>query len=120
MNKYNKEPGGISLQEYVDSVMNDPKQGMLYKEQIILDFNEYKKQLEDLLAKRIKPSSVVGTGYKNPRKAAIEWLEQCIAEYQSIINGTATHSVIKANYEYHLRTRSRISHETNTQEAHRR
>ena len=87
MNEYiKKEPWEMTLQEYVDSIMNDPTQRSLYKENIIADLKEYIQQLEDLLAKRIQPSSVVGTGYINPRKVAIEWLEQCIAEYRSIIN----------------------------------
>ena len=108
----------MTLQEYADSIMNDPTQRSLYKENIIADLKEYIQRLEDLLAKRIKPSSVVGTGYINPRKVAIEWLGQCIAEYRSIINGTTIHSVIKANYESHLRTKSRELHETHTPEAY--
>lgn len=118
MNKYVKEPWEMTLQEYADSIMNDPTQRSLYKKNIVIDFNEYKQHLKDLLAKRIKPSDIVGTGYINPRKVAIEWLEKRIAEYQSIINGTAIHCVIKSNYEYHLRARSRTLNEINTPKSH--
>ena len=105
----------MTLYEYADSIMNDPTQRSLYKENILKDFNEYKQRLDDLLYNRIKPSAVVGTGYINPRKVAIEWLEQCIAEYQSIIDGTDIHSVIKANYKF---LRSRMLNENNTQKAY--
>ena len=108
----------MTLEEYAKTIYIDSTQRSLYKENIIKDFNEYKQHLQDLLAKKIKPSSVVGTGYVNPRKVAIEWLEQCISEYQSIIDGTTVHSVIKANYEYYLRTRSQMIHETYTPKAH--
>ena len=60
--------------------------------------------LKDLIAKKIKPSTVIGSGYKNPLKVAIEWLEERTKEYQAIVDGTTIHSVIKANYESHIRT----------------
>jgi len=93
----------MTLQEYADSIYGDPTQGILYKENIAADLEKYKQTLNNLLTKKIKPSSVIGTGYKNPRIAAIEWLEQCIEEYQAIVDGTTIHSVIKANHGYHIR-----------------
>ena len=102
--KCEKEPWEMTLQEYADSIYNDPTQRLLYKENIIADLKQYKQTLDNLLAKRIKPSSVIGTGYKNPRMAAIEWLEQCIEEHQAIVDGTIIHPVVKANYDSHIRT----------------
>ena len=73
------------------------------KENNIKELEEFKQTLADLLIKKIKPSKVIGTGYKYPRKVAIEWLEQRIVEYQAIVDGTIIHPVVKANYEYHIR-----------------
>lgn len=101
--KCEKEPWGMTLQEYADSIYNDPTESFLCKENNIEELKEYEQILEDLIAKKIKPSTVIGIGYKNPRKVAIEWLEERIKEYQAIVNGTAIHSVIKANYESHIR-----------------
>lgn len=98
------EPWEMTLQEYAESIYNNPAESLLYKECIITDLKEYEQTLENLLAKRIKPATVVGTGYKNPRKVAIEWLTKCIGEYRAIVEGTAIHSVIRANYDSHIRT----------------
>jgi hypothetical protein len=101
--KCEKEPWKMTLQEYADSIYNDPTQVVLCKESIVADLNRYKQLLDDTLTKRIKPSSVIGTGYKNPRMAAIEWLEQRIEEYQAIVDGTIIHPIVKANYETDIR-----------------
>lgn len=112
--KCEKEPWEMTLQEYADSIYDDPTQRSLYKENIIADLKEYEQRLDDLLIKKIKPSTVIGTGYVNPRMVAIEWLEQRIEEYRAIVNETIIHSVVKANYESHIRTAIRqgiiISH----------
>jgi len=96
----------FTLEEYADMIYNDPTQRSLYKKNIISDLQGYKNQLEALHNHKIKPSIVVGTGYVNPRKVAIEWLEQRIAEYQSIIDRTTIHSVVRSNYECYIRTRA--------------
>lgn len=98
-----KETWEMSLEEYAECVYGDPTQNLLYKENIKADLKQYEQTLHNLLANMIKPSSVVGTGYKNPRNAAIAWLSECINEYQAIVDGTKIHSVIRANYEYQIR-----------------
>ena len=47
-----------------------------------MTINELQQMKEDLLNKKIKPKDVVGTGYKNPRKIALEWLEKRIKEVE--------------------------------------
>jgi hypothetical protein len=100
---YQKQPWEMTLQEYADSIYNNPEEQYLCKENNIKELKEYRQTLEDLLAKKIKPSKVIGTGYKNPRKVAITWLEQRIRDYKAIVDGTKIHSVIKANYECYIR-----------------
>jgi len=101
--KCKKAPWEMTLQEYADSIYNDPTESFLCKENNIEELKEYEQILEDLIAKKIKPSTVIGIGYKNPRKVAIEWLEERIKEYQAIVDGTIIHPVIKANYETGIR-----------------
>lgn len=36
--------------------------------------------LNALLAREVAPRTIVGTGYKNGRKVAIEWLQEMIAK----------------------------------------
>lgn len=40
----------------------------------------HQEQLEAVKARHIPPRWVVGTGYKDGRKVAIEWLEEMIAK----------------------------------------
>ena len=98
-----KETWEMTLQEYADSVYNDPTETYLCKENNIEELKQYEQTLADLLVNVIKPSSVVGIGYKNPRKVAIDWLGERIEEYQAIVDGTKIHSVIRANYDSSIR-----------------
>jgi len=44
---------------------------------------EYEVMLSDLFSGKIKPSKVVGTGYKNPRQVAAEWINKQILNAQN-------------------------------------
>lgn len=64
-----------------------------------------KQALKDLLAGRITPGSIVGSGYKNPKKIAVEYLTRVIEEYSRAIETRGrSYSINVANAEYKTRT----------------
>ena len=92
----------ITLQEYANKI-NDNPDHPLNKENSFKKLHEYEQLLINLELKKIKPSSIIGTGYKYPKKSAIDWLNKCIVEYHEIVNGTRINPIIKANYEHMIR-----------------
>lgn len=90
----------LSLFEYAELIYNDPDQPVLNMDDIKQDLTEYKKLLFGVITGTVKPSSVIGTGYKYPKKEAIRWLNNSIDEYQNIVDRLKIHNTIVANYGY--------------------
>lgn len=73
----------------------------LSEEGAISSLNSGKRSLEDLLAGKITPGSIVGSGYKNPKKVATEYLTKKIKEYTRAVETKGrSYSVNVANAEY--------------------
>jgi len=92
----------IPLTDYADNIFNNPEHP-LSRANTLKELHEYERLLTALALRKIKPSSIIGTGYKNPKKLAFEWLNEKISEHRAIYNGTQIHPVIKANYDYECR-----------------
>ena len=93
-----KDPWELTLQEYAETIYSDPEQKYLSMENIVAELEHYKQSLQDLHAMKITPRSVVGKGYVDSRKVAINWLNARILEYQKYVDKTAIHTVIRANH----------------------
>lgn len=69
------------------------------------DLEIYKKNLEDLNNGRVSPALIIGVGYKNPKKSAIEYLKSSILEVEdSLSSGGASmprgiENLLKGNYK---------------------
>ena len=92
----------ISLSDYADNIFNNPEHP-LSRANTLKELHYYERRLTDLALRKVKPSEIIGTGYKNPKKLAFEWLNERITENREIYNGTRIHPVIKANYDYECR-----------------
>lgn len=64
---------------------------------------EHEKDLTDLNAGRIPPRRIVGTGYKNPRKVAMQWLtEQIEKDRQALATRGRSDTVNRGNVRFQL------------------
>lgn len=67
------------------------------------DLDEHRQMLHDLNAGRLRPSKVVGRGYRNPRQVAVEWLERQIAEEDTdVASRGRTNTVNRSNVRVRL------------------
>lgn len=88
----------LSLFEYAELIYNDPCQKSLCMDNIVIDLARYKTLLSGVRSGTVRPSRVIGTGYKYPKKAAIEWLNIVIDEHENVVDRLTIHTVIQANY----------------------
>lgn len=80
------------------------RQGGFSEAKVRANLEHHQQTLEDLKAKRVRPSKVVGTGYKNTRAVAFEWLNSSIAhDEEAIASRGRSHSVNQANVAYRRR-----------------
>lgn len=71
----------------------------------VVDLLEYRALLADLKVGKVRPSRIVGTGYKYPRKAAEDWLNSQIKMIeQEIKTDGESSSTMRANYEVYKRS----------------
>jgi hypothetical protein len=64
----------------------------LSEKECIARLKDYEQMIEDLINHRITPSRIIGTGYKQPREIAFQWLAKQVIEY--------SHALITHGQEY--------------------
>ena len=74
------------------------KRGLLREAPTRKERLEYIRLLNDFMAGHVKPSVVVGTGYKNPRKVAERWIKQKIKDLIHTIATRGDSETMRANY----------------------
>lgn len=93
----------VSYIEFIDNVNNGSQNGFTVTH-LQGRLAEHKNLLQQLQDKKIRPSAIIGSGYVNPREAALEWLHvQITSESLEVISGGMLNSVNLSNYAYHLR-----------------
>lgn len=75
--------------------------GGLSEEKCINAIGEYGQLLDDLINHRITPRSIVGTGYKQPREVAFQWLARQIVEYShELVTHGLKHNAPNVEYRF--------------------
>ena len=94
----------LSESEY-QAAINDGDMGGLSVDSQRASLNESKERLAGLRDKKVKPSDIVGTGYKDARSVAFTWLASNIAGLEASLNGDPSgfnDSVNLGNYSGYL------------------
>jgi len=91
----------LSKKQYITEIWEGIRTG-ISEQYAKKRLSEYKEDLQKLKNHNIRPSRVVGTGYKNARKVAFEWLNEQIEKYKEAIQ-TKGHSIElnHRNYEHY-------------------
>lgn len=77
---------------YEEIWLGNRKGAGLTEEQCIASIKEYERMIEDLINHRITPSRIIGTGYKQPREIAFQWLAKQVIKY--------SHNLVSRGREY--------------------
>lgn len=96
---------GIStpLDPHFEAIWEGREQGCS-KETFESRLAENRKRLEQLAAGTISPTKIVGSGYRNPKKVAREWVENQLRETErALATRGRSDGVNIANAEYRLR-----------------
>jgi len=73
----------------------------LSENECIASLKEYEQMIEDLINHRITPSRIIGTGYKQPREIAFQWLAKRIIEYsRALITHGQEYNASNVEYRY--------------------
>ena len=94
----------LGFANYVSGIWNGDIQSFHMNESArIKELSEDRKMLAGLMAGQVTPSKVVGTGYKNPRKIAKEYLEGEIQRIEGIISTKGQlDTTTQSNFLYHV------------------
>lgn len=88
-----------SYEEYKTRFFNSDH-SYFSKQAIEKELLETKKLLVQVKEGSIKPSKIIGTGYKNPKTSAIKWLNEKDREYQIRLESNGDCSILRGNYEF--------------------
>lgn len=92
----------ISYEEYMKDISTGNRQGLSLERQKAKLLN-YKADLIGVRDGTVAPKKIIGTGYKNPKKVAISWLEREIAELEADISTNSFSNTINlGNYSSYL------------------
>ena len=89
-------------QELYKEIWQGKTQGLSYNraKQELEELAQLKKQLDN---KTIRPSKIIGTGYKNPREVAYTWIEKQNLELLEAIYTNGRSSLLnQGNVKYRL------------------
>lgn len=93
----------LTPKDFMAEIASHKQQGFPLAD-LMDSYNEAQQDLIAVRAGTIVPSKIVGTGYKNPKKVAIAWLEERIATLrESIKSGGILDAVNLGNYNNYLR-----------------
>jgi len=97
----------MNLQEYADIWYNSGE-GVFSKVGMEQELNKLENLKMQLELKKIKPSKIIGTGFKNPRKTAFEYLEKEIEKAKRLIDRKDLPYILKSNYNFALKNGSAL------------
>lgn len=76
--------------------------GKFSKKSVETELAKYRKMYEDVKSGRVRPSEVVGRGYKKPKQAALEWITKRVEEYKEYIEQGYVKMAF-GNWKYHVK-----------------
>lgn len=91
-----------TLINYAQKVWTDEISGEYCETYLNATLSGYIALLDKLTNNRIQPCKIIGSGYKNPRKSAFDYLNSQISKYTNYVNRKEIHPTTISNYFFNM------------------